>query len=275
MPDLNKSISSKAKLWVVIPAAGSGSRMQESVPKQYLSINGSAIIEHTIKVFLDNHEIEKIIVPLADNDQRFSQLNVAKDHRVATTVGGSSRAHSVLNGLIALSAEGSPSIVEDSQSLVKDSQSLVKDSQSLVKDSQSLVKDSDWVLVHDAARPCLSCASLKHLIDSLRDDDVGGILAVLAKDTLKRASKTQAIMSTVDRSDIWQAQTPQMFRYGLLKAALTSAIEQHVDITDEASALEHLGYQPKLVVGDARNLKVTTPEDLALAEFLLRGPVGQ
>ena len=261
MPDLNKSISSKAKLWVVIPAAGSGSRMQESVPKQYLSINGSAIIEHTIKVFLDNHEIEKIIVPLADNDQRFSQLNVAKDHRVATTVGGSSRAHSVLNGLIALSAEGSPSIVEDSQSLVKD--------------SQSLVKDSDWVLVHDAARPCLSCASLKHLIDSLRDDDVGGILAVLAKDTLKRASKTQAIMSTVDRSDIWQAQTPQMFRYGLLKAALTSAIEQHVDITDEASALEHLGYQPKLVVGDARNLKVTTPEDLALAEFLLRGPVGQ
>ena len=248
MSDLSKSSLSKPKLWVVMPAAGSGSRMQQSLPKQYLSISGLAIIEHTIKVFLDNHEIQKIIVPLAENDQRFCQLNIAKDPRVTTTVGGSSRAHSVLNGLTALCAEGSPSIV---------------------KDSQPLVKDSDWVLVHDAARPCLSRASLEHLIHSLRDDDVGGILAVLAKDTLKRASKTQSIMATVDRSDIWQAQTPQMFRYGILRAALTSAIERDVDITDEASALEYLGYQPKLVVGDARNLKVTTPEDLALAEFLL------
>ncbi len=244
-----------------MPAAGAGSRMQASVPKQYLSINGAAIIEHAIKVFLDNHEIQRIMVPLAENDQSFSHLNIAKDRRVATTAGGSSRAHSVLNGLNALSVEGS--------------HLLVKDSQSLVKDSPSLVEDSDWVLVHDAARPCLSSALLEHLIDSLRDDDVGGILAVPAKDTLKRASKTQTIMATVDRSDIWQAQTPQMFRYGILKAALTSAIEQNLNITDEASALEYMGYQPKLVVGDAGNLKVTTPEDLALAEFLLSGPFGE
>jgi 2-C-methyl-D-erythritol 4-phosphate cytidylyltransferase len=226
------------------------------------------IIEHAIKVFLDNHEIQRIMVPLAENDQSFSQLNIAKDRRVATTAGGSSRAHSVLNGLNALSAEGS-------HLLVKDSQSLVKDSPSQVKDSSSLINDSDWVLVHDAARPCLSSALLEHLIDSLRDDEVGGILAVPAKDTLKRASKAQTIMATVDRSDIWQAQTPQMFRYGILKAALTSAIEQNLNITDEASALEYMGYQPKLVVGDAGNLKVTTPEDLALAEFLLSGPVGE
>ncbi|MBL4671735.1 MAG: 2-C-methyl-D-erythritol 4-phosphate cytidylyltransferase [Arenicella sp.] len=254
-PKLNIPSLSKPTFWVVMPAAGSGSRMQESVPKQYLLINGSTIIEHTIKVFLDNHEIQKIMIPLAENDQRFSQLKIAKEQRVATTIGGSSRAHSVLNGLTALSTEGAFSVAEDSHPLVKD--------------SHPLVKDSDWVLVHDAARPCLSSASLKHLIDSLRDDEVGGILAVQVKDTLKRVSKTQTIMATVDRSDIWQAQTPQMFRYGLLKAALTSAIEQHVDITDEASALERLGYQPKLVAGDARNLKVTTPEDLALAEFSL------
>jgi 2-C-methyl-D-erythritol 4-phosphate cytidylyltransferase len=248
MTDSSKLMLSKPKLWVIMPAAGSGSRMQESVPKQYLSINGMAIIEHAIKVFLDNHEIQKIIVPIAENDQMFDRLNVANDQRVATTIGGSSRAHSVLNGLIALSAEGSLSSVED---------------------SQRLAEESDWVLVHDAARPCLSSASLTRLIDSLRDDEVGGILAVQAKDTLKRMSKTQTIASTVDRSDIWQAQTPQMFRYGLLKAALASAIEQDADITDEASALERLNYQPRLVVGDARNLKVTTPEDLALAEFLL------
>jgi 2-C-methyl-D-erythritol 4-phosphate cytidylyltransferase len=260
-PMLSKPTLSKPRLWVVMPAAGAGSRMQAIVPKQYLSINGAAIIEHAIKVFLDNHEIQRIMIPLAENDQSFSQLNIAKNRRVATTAGGSSRAHSVLNGLNALSAEGS--------------HLLVKDSESLVKDSPSLVKDSDWVLVHDAARPCLSSALLEHLIDSLRDDEVGGILAVPAKDTLKRASKTQTIMATVDRSDIWQAQTPQMFRYGILKAALTSAIEQNLNITDEASALEYMGYQPKLVVGDAKNLKVTTPEDLALAEFLLSGPVGE
>jgi 2-C-methyl-D-erythritol 4-phosphate cytidylyltransferase len=246
-PMLSKPTLSKPRLWVVMPAAGAGSRMQAIVPKQYLSINGAAIIEHAIKVFLDNHEIQRIMIPLAENDQSFSQLNIAKNRRVATTAGGSSRAHSVLNGLNALSAEG----------------------------SHLLVKDSDWVLVHDAARPCLSSALLEHLIDSLRDDEVGGILAVPAKDTLKRASKTQTIMATVDRSDIWQAQTPQMFRYGILKAALTSAIEQNLNITDEASALEYMGYQPKLVVGDAKNLKVTTPEDLALAEFLLSGPVGE
>jgi 2-C-methyl-D-erythritol 4-phosphate cytidylyltransferase len=281
-PMLSKPTLSKPRLWVVMPAAGAGSRMQAIVPKQYLSINGAAIIEHAIKVFLDNHEIQRIMIPLAENDQSFSQLNIAKNRRVATTAGGSSRAHSVLNGLNALSAEGShllvkdsESLVKDSESLVKDSESLVKDSPSLVKDSPSLVKDSDWVLVHDAARPCLSSALLEHLIDSLRDDEVGGILAVPAKDTLKRASKTQTIMATVDRSDIWQAQTPQMFRYGILKAALTSAIEQNLNITDEASALEYMGYQPKLVVGDAKNLKVTTPEDLALAEFLLSGPVGE
>jgi 2-C-methyl-D-erythritol 4-phosphate cytidylyltransferase len=231
---------SKAKLWVVMPAAGSGSRMRESVPKQYLCIHGSTILEHSINVFLANDEIQKIIVALAKDDQHFGQLNLAKEQRVATTIGGSSRAESVLNGLNAL------------------------------RINDSRVNDSDWVLVHDAARPCLSDELLSKLINRLRDDDVGGILAIPVKDTLKRANKFQTISATIDRADIWQAQTPQMFRYGLLKAALTLAIEQKIDITDEASSLENSGYEAKLIEGDARNLKVTTPEDLALAAFLLK-----
>jgi 2-C-methyl-D-erythritol 4-phosphate cytidylyltransferase len=231
---------SKAKLWVVIPAAGSGSRMRKSLPKQYLCIHGSTILEHSINIFLANDEIQKIIVALAKDDRHFSQLDLAKEQRVATTTGGSSRAQSVLNGLNALPV------------------------------NDSGVNDSDWVLVHDAARPCLSDELLSKLISRLRDDDVGGILAIPVKDTLKRASKFQTISGTIDRADIWQAQTPQMFRYGLLKAALTLAIEQKIDITDEASSLENSGYEAKLIEGDARNLKVTTPEDLALAAFLLK-----
>ena len=229
------SDASDAKFWVVIPAAGSGSRMKADMPKQYLMINGFAIIEHTLKIFLANQEIQDVMVALPNNDQRFSQLKTVHNRRIATTNGGSSRAQSVLNGLNALSAV-----------------------------------DDDWVLVHDAARPCLSGESLATLIERLRDDKVGGILAVPVKDTLKRSTVSQTISSTVDRVDMWQAQTPQMFRYGILKAALTLAIEQGVAVTDEASSLEHSGYKPRLIEGDVRNLKITNPEDFAIAEFLLK-----
>lgn len=232
------ALKSKSKFWVVLPAAGSGSRMRQTVPKQYLTINGKAVIEHAIDVFLSNPEIQNIMVCLPVGDQRFSQMPFSENPRVATTAGGESRASSVLNGLRALVAD-----------------------------------DQDWVLVHDAARPCLSAQLLCHLIEQLRDDEVGGILAVPVKDTLKQSSRDQRIASTVDRSTIWQAQTPQMFRYGLLKVALAHAIDNGIEITDEASSLEASGYQPKLVEGDARNLKITTSEDLELAEFLLKPKV--
>jgi len=225
---------SVAKFWVVIPAAGSGRRMRETVPKQYLDVNGVAIIEHTIKVFLSNSDIDKLLVCLPEDDQRFRLMACANNPKVITTQGGGSRAQSVLNGLNALDAD-----------------------------------DHDWVLVHDAARPCLSSDLLQYLIDQLREDEVGGILAVPVKDTLKRANNNQRIDSTIDRSIVWQAQTPQMFRYGLLKQALSSALEHGFEITDEASSIERSGYQPKLIEGDARNLKVTTPDDLELAAFLL------
>ncbi len=229
------SNSSDVKLWVVLPAAGSGSRMKNTVPKQYLKINGTAIIEHTINVFLGNHEVQAIMVCVPPGDQRFSETKSSKNARVLTTQGGVSRAQSVLNGLNELDAA-----------------------------------EHDWVLVHDAARPCLSAELLNHLIDTLRYDDVGGILAIAVRDTLKQASQDKRIESTLDRSTIWQAQTPQMFRYGLLKTALVKAIDQGLDITDEASSLELSGYAPAIVEGDSRNIKVTTAEDLDLAEFLLR-----
>lgn len=224
----------EAKLWAVLPAAGSGSRMRQTVPKQYLAINGTAIIEHTISVFLANQEIQKLIICLPPDDQRFSAMKSSSNPRVMTVTGGASRAQSVLNGLNMLAAS-----------------------------------DHDWVLVHDAARPCLSAQLLETLIEQLRFDEVGGILAVPVKDTLKRSTDDHRVASTLDRALIWQAQTPQMFRYGLLKKALSHALDLGVEITDEASSLEASGYQPKLIVGDARNLKITTPEDLDLAEFLL------
>lgn len=231
---VSPNAKSEPRLWVVIPAAGSGSRMQQSHPKQYLSIQGVTIIEHTLNAFLAKPEIARIMVCIAQNDQHFNQLAVADNPRVATTLGGSSRALSVLNGVNALAAD-----------------------------------DQDWVLVHDAARPCLSVNLLDSLIQQLKSDEIGGILAVPANDTLKRANSEQRIESTMDRSTIWQAQTPQMFRYGLLKNAINHSISNNIEITDEASALESMGYMPKLIKGDARNLKVTTPDDIDLAEFLL------
>ena len=227
-------MSSKVKYWVIVPAAGSGSRMQNTVAKQYLDVLGKTIIEHTIDVFLNSTHVHQVLVCLPESDSRFQQLEISKSPRVITVEGGDSRAQSVLNGLLTLNAA-----------------------------------DEDWVLVHDAARPCFSDELLNKLITELADDDVGGIMAVRAKDTLKLADPDNRINTTVDRSTIWQAQTPQMFRFHLLKESLSSALQKSVAITDEASALEWAGYQPKLVEGDARNLKVTTPEDLALVEFLL------
>ncbi len=220
--------------WVVLPAAGSGSRMKNATPKQYLTINNTTVIEHAVKVFLDNSEVKMLMICLQTGDRRFGDTRLAEHPKVETTLGGESRAESVLNGLLALRAH-----------------------------------EHDWVLVHDAARPCLSNHLLERLIEQLRDDDVGGLLAVPAKDTLKQASQNQRSLATLDRSTIWQAQTPQMFRYGVLRESLIRALKQGVDITDEASAVEASGYQPKLVEGDARNLKVTTPDDLQLAEYLL------
>ena len=212
--------------------------MQAATAKQYLTLNGRTVIETALNVLLDCHTIDRVVVCIAADDAIWPGLKIAADARVITVAGGAVRAQSVLNGLLGLAANAA---------------------------------DHDWVLVHDAARPCLTDQLLAKLIATLRDDPLGGILALPAKDTLKLADREgRAIERSLDRALVWQAQTPQMFRYGVLRSALEQALSQNLEITDEASAMELAGYQPRLVEGESRNLKVTLPEDLQLAEFLLR-----
>lgn len=223
-----------ARFHVIIPAAGSGSRMGADAPKQYLSLNGKPLIQHVIKVFDQAAKISSInvILSAADAHWQDSQLNLSSKMQVHYC-GGSTRAETVLNGLNAISAQAAV---------------------------------DDWILVHDAARPGLSNRLLSQLLNTLEEDNVGGLLALPLADTLKRADGEQRVSETVPRNNLWQAQTPQMFRYATLKQALTAFKGTP---TDEAEAIEALGLKPKLVTGELRNLKVTYPQDLAVLSALL------
>lgn len=223
-------------IWVIVPAAGSGQRMRSSLPKQYLPIKGVTILEHTINKFLSMDIIAGVIVALAPNDTRFESLAIASHPKVTTTTGGAERSESVLSALGVL---------------------------------KSKILANDWVLVHDAARPCITQAAVKALIEAVKDHSVGGILGVPVSDTLKHVDHQLMIESTVDRQNIWQAQTPQLFRYGILLESLRLALNLGNAVTDEASALEMSGYQPQIVAGHRDNIKITHSEDLAIAEFVL------
>ena len=217
-----------------MPAAGTGTRMGDDQPKQYHLLAGRPMIRHALEVLCASPRIQRVFVVLAEGDDIWERFDWA-DLGVKLSVlrcGGPARADSVLNGLTAISA---------------------------------VVKADDWVLVHDAARPCLSMAQLDALIEQVGEDEVGGILAVPVADTLKRSGPDGRIETTVSREHLWQAQTPQMFRYGLLREALSRSRI----VTDEAGAVEALGRRPLLVAADASNLKVTYPSDLALAERIL------
>ncbi len=218
------------EFWTVIPAAGVGSRMGADRPKQYLPLAGKSVIEHTLSCFLDHPGLLGLVVGLAADDPYWASLDCAKDPRIQRADGGAERADSVLAGLNRLSELGA--------------------------------RDGDWVLVHDAARPNLSRQDLDKLLAELGDDPVGGLLAVPARDTLKRAGADGRVVETIDRSVIWQAFTPQMFHLGALRDALTNALEAGAAVTDEASALEWVGFSPRLIEGRSDNLKITRPEDL-------------
>ena len=222
--------------WVVIPAAGVGARMQADRPKQYLLLAGRSILEHTLDCFLDHPGLKGLVVCLAATDPYWPELACATDPRIQRADGGRERADSVLSGSRALAGLGA--------------------------------KDQDWVLVHDAARPNLAREDLQRLLEALADDPVGGLLALPARDTLKRAQPDGRVLETVDRSHVWQAFTPQMFRFGALQQALSSALKEGATITDEASAIELSGLAPRLIEGRADNLKVTRPEDLQLLRLL-------
>src|SRR6266446_3015166 len=224
-----------ARYFGLVPAAGSGSRFGADVLKQYSPLAGKPMLYHSIQRLLATPEVEIVFVVLPPGDTEFREHDwSAFGERLAPLYcGGASRRDSVLNGLVACA---------------------------------SAVDPNDWILVHDAVRPCLGKAELRRLIDEAGRDEVGGILAVPVSDTLKRVDDDQRIVETESRDGLWRAQTPQMFRHGMLLRALRNSAH----VTDEASAVEALGYKPKLVEGSTKNLKVTFAADLEIAEQILK-----
>lgn len=233
-----------SKFFALIPAAGSGSRMENKLPKQYLSLAGRPMIYHAVRTLCLSSEITSVFVVLDSEDSEWLKYDWSEfsSKLIVFNCGGETRAMSILNGLKTAS-------------------------------EASFIGDDDWVLVHDAARPCLSKELLKKLLNELADDAVGGLLAVPLSDTLKRSGANDRVKKTESRKDLWQAQTPQMFRYKLLMDALCKP--DSIIMTDDASAVEALGFYPKLVLGDVRNIKITYPQDLTLAELILQAQQGE
>jgi 2-C-methyl-D-erythritol 4-phosphate cytidylyltransferase len=227
-------MSNQINFWAVVPAAGVGKRMNADRPKQYLELAGKTVIEHTLSRLLQANVFSAVAVAISAEDPYWPELDIANHDLIITAPGGKERADSVLSALKSIRAKA---------------------------------HEDDWVLVHDAARPCLTTDDIHLLIDTLVNDDVGGILALSSHDTLKNV-QDKDILGSLDRRTIWRALTPQMFRYGMLKTALEEA-EGNPAITDEASALELKGLRPKIVEGRPDNIKITRPEDLALALFFM------
>jgi 2-C-methyl-D-erythritol 4-phosphate cytidylyltransferase len=226
------------KHWVVVPAAGSSRRMGDVFqPKQYLQLLGRTVLEWALAPFLARSDCNGIIVVLARDDQLWRTLQLSAHPRITTAIGGTERSDSVSAGLVALAGRAD---------------------------------DRDWVLVHDAARPCLTAEDLDRLLRELQSDEVGGLLAAPIVDTLKRGDDAERVAETISRQALWRALTPQMFRLDTLRRALSAAKESNIAVTDEARAIEALGLRPRLVAGDPDNVKITLPEDLRRAERLLR-----
>ena len=225
-------------IWAILPAAGVGSRMQADRPKQYLSLKGRFLLDHTLDCILSYPKIGKAVVVLSESDPYWPESEHAHHPDILRAVGGNERCHSVLNGLHAL---------------------------------EGVADERDWVAVHDIARPCLRHSDLDLLFAGLGNS--GAILASPTRDTMKRgmrqADGSVSIEHTVEREQLWHALTPQVFRYRELREALEKALNDGFEVTDEASAIEHAGGKPRLIAGRADNIKVTRPEDLALAELFL------
>ena len=227
----------KRNLSVVIPAAGIGQRVGASIPKQYLPLLGKTIIEHSLSPFLENPRVIRVIVSLAKNDQWFKQLPIAQHTKIETVEGGAERVDSVLAAL-------------------------------------KMIAPEDFVLVHDAARPCITNEDIEKLINTVEQQQQGAILACRVRDTMKRSDQDYRISTTVERENLWHALTPQMFlNEQLIDVIMANLCSQK--ITDEASAFEMSGLPVMIVEGRADNLKVTREEDLSLAAFYLSQKTAQ
>jgi 2-C-methyl-D-erythritol 4-phosphate cytidylyltransferase len=230
--------SQAPRYFALIPAAGVGARMAADGPKQYLHLGGKPMLRHTLDAFLSSERISHTFVVVSEGDPQIDA--VAPSHGVTVLrCGGATRMESIRNGLAAMAAMAEP------------------------------VRDSDWVLVHDAARPGLTAGLIDKLIIEVGVHPVGGLLALPVVDTVKRAEA--GAVSTISRDALWLAQTPQMFRLGLLREALAAATDAAA-VTDDASAVEAIGHAPLLVEGHPRNLKVTLPRDIPIAEMYLAAP---
>ncbi|MGM0553656.1 MAG: 2-C-methyl-D-erythritol 4-phosphate cytidylyltransferase [Pseudomonadota bacterium] len=224
------------RYWALIPAAGVGRRMGGDQPKQFLTLGMQSILSHTLSIFLEHPRIRGVALVLGPEvDPDALDLPLAGG-RLFRVVGGAERADSVQNGLDFLAERAAP---------------------------------EDWVLVHDAARPCLPLTDLDRLLGELGDDPVGGLLAAPSTDTIKWSDGGRAVETTLDRTRVWRALTPQMFRLGMLREANTAARAAGHPVTDEASAIEFSGRRPRLVEGSAVNIKITRQEDLELARLYL------
>lgn len=224
------------KYWAVLPAAGVGQRMGGALPKQYLSLCGKTVIENTLERLISFSALEKLVVVVAEKDEFWPTMPIRQHQKVQTVNGGKERIHSVLSGLRKL--------------------------------CQWADKD-DWVLVHDIARPCVRLSDISLLIEKVKGHPVGGLLACPVQDTMKRSDDSAGVLKTVPRDKLWHALTPQMFRLGPLLEALEFALKQGDVVTDEAAAMEAMDCLPLLVPGSRDNIKITYPEDLALAQYFL------
>ncbi len=227
----------EARCWAVLPAAGTGSRMGGDLPKQYMQVAGATLLEHSLRAVLACEQLAGVVVALHAKDSRAATLPVFQDPRVQTVTGAQQRSGSVLAGLDALAAIAAP---------------------------------QDWVLVHDAARPCLQAHDVARLIAAVTASGTGGILAEPIVDTVKQASHDGLVVRTLDRATLWRAQTPQMFRFDELRRALVQVRQSGLTVTDEAAAMEMAGYPVQLIAASAGNLKVTVAADLPLAAWYLQ-----
>jgi len=228
----------KNKYFLVVPASGIGQRMNSKIPKQYLKLeNGLSILDQCLESTLSSEFISGFIVALDKKDKLFkSSIFAAHEKLISIVNGGKERFHSVQSALSELSQIANP---------------------------------DDWVLVHDAVRPCIKKDDIHKLIEEVGDDKVGGILPDKVVDTVKQKN-SNGLVSTIDRKKLHLAQTPQMFRFGILKEAIEKAIKLNIHVTDESEALECLGYSIRIVDGSSSNIKITTQEDLELANYYLK-----
>ena len=229
-------------IWVIVPAAGIGTRMSSAIPKQYLHIDGTSVLLHSVRALCRVPNIDTVMVALSPQDELAAQQGLSNGAtingcKVLTCEGGQTRAQSVLNALLALA---------------------------------SMASVDDWVLVHDAARPCVREKEIIQLIETAQRGDIGALLAVPVRGTLKKGNESSLVVETVDRNQMWEAATPQIFPFGLLKDAITQAMAKGGEITDEASAIEAFGYAPTLVPCSADNIKITYPQDLLLASLIMQ-----